>query len=73
MQKLRKKPIEIEAILFTEETRGEIIGWIGDACRYEAMDDDSCLYETHHLFIRGVKGEFYPCKPDVFDATYDPV
>lgn len=23
--------------------------------------------------IRGVKGEFYPCKPDIFSATYDPV
>ena len=23
--------------------------------------------------IRGVKGEFYPCKPDIFEATYDPV
>lgn len=23
--------------------------------------------------IRGVKGEIYPCKPDIFDATYDPV
>ena len=22
--------------------------------------------------IRGVKGEFYPCKPDIFEATYDP-
>ena len=22
--------------------------------------------------IRGVKGEYYPCKPDIFDATYDP-
>jgi hypothetical protein len=22
--------------------------------------------------IRGVKGELYPCKPDIFDATYDP-
>ncbi|WP_333816903.1 hypothetical protein [Tabrizicola sp.] len=21
--------------------------------------------------IRGVKGEFYPCKPDIFDATYE--
>ena len=21
--------------------------------------------------IRGVQGEFYPCKPDIFDATYD--
>jgi hypothetical protein len=23
--------------------------------------------------IKGVKGEFYPCKPDIFNATYDPV
>jgi hypothetical protein len=23
--------------------------------------------------IKGVKGEFYPCKPDIFDATYEPV
>lgn len=23
--------------------------------------------------IRGVKGEIYPCKPDIFAATYDPV
>ena len=22
--------------------------------------------------IQGVKGEFYPCKPDIFDATYEP-
>lgn len=23
--------------------------------------------------IKGVKGEFYPCKPDIFEATYEPV
>ena len=23
--------------------------------------------------IQGVKGEFYPCKPDIFEATYDPL
>jgi hypothetical protein len=23
--------------------------------------------------IRGVKGEYYPCKPDIFEATYQPV
>lgn len=22
--------------------------------------------------IKGIKGEFYPCKPDIFDATYEP-
>ena len=24
------------------------------------------------MLIRGVKGEFYPCKPDIFEATYEP-
>jgi hypothetical protein len=23
--------------------------------------------------IQGVKGELYPCKPDIFEATYEPV
>jgi hypothetical protein len=25
----------------------------------------------HDWIIRGVEGEFYPCKPDIFDATYE--
>ncbi len=29
--------------------------------------------ERGDWIIRGVKGEFYPCKPDIFAATYDPV
>lgn len=35
--------------------------------------------EGHHMasvgdwIIRGVQGEFYPCKPDIFEATYEPV
>ena len=27
--------------------------------------------EIGDYIIRGVKGEFYPCKPDIFNATYD--
>jgi hypothetical protein len=26
---------------------------------------------SHDYVIRGIKGEFYPCKPDIFEATYD--
>lgn len=29
--------------------------------------------EKGDYIIRGVKGEIYPCKPDIFDATYEPV
>jgi hypothetical protein len=28
--------------------------------------------ESNDWIIRGVKGELYPCKPDIFDATYEP-
>ena len=28
--------------------------------------------ERGDMIIRGVKGELYPCKPDIFEATYDP-
>ena len=30
------------------------------------------LAEPGDWIIKGVKGEFYPCKPDIFAATYDP-
>lgn len=29
--------------------------------------------EIGDWIIRGVKGEFYPCKPDIFEATYEPL
>jgi hypothetical protein len=30
------------------------------------------IANTGDWIIKGVKGEFYPCKPDIFEATYDP-
>ena len=34
--------------------------------------DPSGRYPHGDVVIRGVQGEFYPCKPDIFDATYEP-
>ncbi len=31
------------------------------------------LADFGDFIIRGVQGEFYPCKPDIFEATYEPV
>lgn len=86
MGKYRKKPVVIEAMQFTDATRDEVVEWSGARCT--AIDDDGALYETANLFIktlegemmvrpddwiiRGVKGEFYPCKPDIFETTYEP-
>lgn len=54
--------------------------------RLALVDDEGTLKiktlesaEGYHVadkgdwIIRGVKGEFYPCKPDIFEATYEPV
>lgn len=77
MPKFRKKPVEIEAHLMMWENRFDVAAW----CNGIAVDNtDSVEIETlegtmtAHVgdwIIRGVKDEFYPCKPDIFDATYE--
>lgn len=78
MLKFRKRPIEIEAVQFTGENHEEIGRFMGvQVDRTEAL-----VIETLEGFlqaspgdwiIRGVKGEFYPCRADVFEATYEAV
>ncbi len=88
-QRFRKKPVEIEATQFdgTVESANQILGWIGsngaDAKRIHTTQPErgiaiATLEGDMHAssgdwIIRGVKGEFYPCKPDIFEATYDSV
>ena len=88
MPMFRKKPVVIEALLYdgTVETANEILAWIGahgaKADRaHRTKPEDGIFIHTlegiHHAsqgdwIIKGVKGEFYPCKPDIFAATYDP-
>ena len=87
MPRFRKKPVEIEAIQYTRESRNECIAFCG--AQHMAIDDDGAEYELKNLriktlegtmmaklddwIIKGVKGEFYPCKPDIFEATYETV
>lgn len=81
-----KKPVEIEAVQFidTPERISEIAEFVGTDLRvnYENKDNPYILIETLEgtmkasvgdYIIKGVKGEFYPCKPDVFKQTYDSV
>ena len=81
----RKKPVVIEARRF-EVWRGPeegvaLAAWCGG--RIPAMQALRPVIEIDTLegvvtasdgdwIIRGVKGEFYPCKPDIFEATYEP-
>lgn len=81
MPKFRKKPIVIEAHKLTAATRRDIIDWIKDTNEGAHACDEGLIIPTlegDHLasfgdwIIRGVQGEFYPCKPDIFDLTYEP-
>ena len=83
--KYRKKPVVIEAIQFTGKNCFEIFAFIGD---HEALNCDM-IHSTDNpviqtlegqmtvsegdFVIKGVKGEFYPCKPDIFAMTYEPL
>lgn len=76
-----KKPIEVEARQYdgTARTSSEIMEWISENNHYAWKHDDDLVIDTlegpHHArpgdwIIKGIKGEFYPCKPDIFEATY---
>jgi hypothetical protein len=84
--KYRKKPVVIEAVAFdgSASSATAIIDWIlsGDGTARYHDEGPSLMIDTLEgtmradvgdFVIRGVKGEFYPVKPDVFQATYEPV
>lgn len=78
----RKRPVVIEAVRYTIEDREDVIRW----CR--AVEgpvtstltglrivtlEGTMIANVGDWIIKGVNGEFYPCKPDVFAKTYEPV
>lgn len=80
VRKYRKKPVVIEAVLWTGDNYEPIAEFMG---QNPAQDDggESMFIETlegtHRAtlgdyIIKGVAGEFYPCKPEIFAATYEP-
>jgi hypothetical protein len=81
MPLFRKKPVVIEAIQFDGSNAQEIMDWAGGSAVVIRSNTADCLtiptLEGDHLaslddwIIKGVKGEFYPCKPDIFAATYE--
>jgi hypothetical protein len=74
--KFRKKPVVIEAFQWNES-----MGCVGPICRqpgegmphYIQTLEGSLFVSDGDWIITGVKGEHYPCKPDIFEATYEPV
>lgn len=75
--KYRKKPVIIEAIQWNGNNLTEIDNFVGGSLKIE---ESSLVIHTlegdmeasiNDYIIKGVNGEFYPCKPDIFDKTYE--
>jgi hypothetical protein len=80
MGKYRKKPVVVEAIRFNGTNHVEVGRFLAGADFEPSIGsiDIKTLEGTMRAdrgdwIIRGVKGELYPCKPDIFEATYEPV
>lgn len=82
--KVRKRPVVVEAVKYLGGTTyAETPDWLVEACKDGTiyLTDGDFLYartlEGDHrvspgdYIIRGVHGEIYPCKPDIFAKTYD--
>jgi hypothetical protein len=81
MKKYRKKPVVIEAIQHQFGRAERITTWMKEGGVTPKWDGRDFLIPTLEgemkasygdWIIKGVKGEFYPCKPDIFEATYEP-
>lgn len=87
--KFRKKPVVIDAVYWDETTKTrlalEAMGMVSSGHDGHLARPNECTNLRIHTLegsmradhgdyiIRGVKGEFYPCKPDIFVMTYEPV
>lgn len=81
MAKYRKKPVVIEAVELTAESFDRdhpndlhIVGVVYDPvqrCALMQTLEGEMRADIGDWIIRGIRGELYPCKPDIFHATYE--
>lgn len=86
-RKFRKKPVEIEAVQFDGSNHREVLVFMdpsmneNSAAVSQSMQlplviqtlEGRMRVSVGDWVIRGVKGELYPCKDDIFRMTYEPV
>ena len=81
--KYRKKAIVIDAWLFKDnKSCFDALQEMGVPIKYDYQHSPNCFIETLEgnmyisdgdFIIKGIGGEFYPCKPDIFEQTYEEV
>lgn len=79
----RKKPVEIEAVQFVDDDYGTLcaLGHLGlkpiikqNPLRLEIETLEGIMTASQgDYIIKGVNGEFYPCKSNIFEKTYDAI
>ena len=78
-KKYRKKPVVVEAIQWTGKNLDDVIKFNVNGQWKKGEDLKIFTLEgvmkanIGDYIIKGVKGEFYPCKPDIFEKTYEEV
>jgi hypothetical protein len=82
VSKFRKKPVVVDAILWRgnlvdAEALGSYQGAIIQHFTEDAIDietlEGTMRCEVGDYLIRGIKGELYPCKADIFEASYEAI
>lgn len=82
MARYRKKPVEVDAEPFTEENKDRAFNFVRCNCVADFDREGRPTLQIQTLegimtaslgdwIIKGVSGEFYPIKPDIFKATYE--
>ena len=80
MAKYRKRPVVIEAVQWTGENKKEVfdfMNWRNAEIRKDTLVihtlEGNMKADPGDYIIKGVQGEIYPCKPDIFKSTYEQV
>ena len=82
IQKFKNKPVIIEAVQFTGGNGHELVKWSSYGFRLYVNSaktikiptlEGTMTAQVGDWIIKGKKGEFYPCKPDIFEQTYEKV
>lgn len=80
MAKYKTKPCEIEAIQWTGKNIIELLDWGQGKILWNDVDDlfidtleGRMKANINDYIIKGLRGEFYPCKPAVFEKKYEKI
>lgn len=78
--KYKKKPVVVEAIEFDGDNFYEVEQFVKGNVFYDFLErlyigtlEGEMLVREGDFIIKGVEGEFYPCKPNVFHKTYEEI